>query len=169
MSRIRFSHHPLYRLTLLWQAGSTLFSVLNLVRSQRAAYPSAKLAWDDEASGPHLFCGTRAVPADAIDLQAPSSSETHLLLTSPPLALLFDPLSQRLTRIEVTGEAGSWVAYRGKGLREGRADEEKDAVKTVRRVMGPTYNSGRESGEGEEVLGYPGVAFAVARRADGGE
>ncbi|ORY83569.1 hypothetical protein BCR35DRAFT_303447 [Leucosporidium creatinivorum] len=127
--------------------GYTLFSVLNLVRSQRTAYPSAKLAWDDEA---------------------PSTSEIHLILTSPPLALLFDPLSQRLTRIEVTGEAGSWVAYRGKSLREVRSEEEEDVVKTVRRVMGPTYNSGRESGEGEEVLSYPGVAFAVAQRADGG-
>jgi hypothetical protein len=35
--------------------------------------------------------------------------------------------------------------------------------------MGPTYDSGPESGDGEEVLGYPGVAFSVARRADGGE
>nr|CRX79075.1 hypothetical protein ls5930a1_00122 [Leucosporidium scottii] len=146
--------------------GSTLFSVLNLLRSQRTAYPSAKLVWDDEASSPTLNCGARST--DYIDLQAPSASEIYLILTSPPLALLFEPLSQRLARIEVTGEARSWVAYRGQALREGRGDEEEDVVKTVRRVMGPTYNSGPESGEGEEVLGYPGVAFSVARRADDG-
>lgn len=110
------------------------------------------------------------VAANSNRLQAPSKSDVHLIITSPLLALLFESSTQRLTRIEVTGEAGSWVAYRGKSLKAAGAEEEEDVVKTVRRVMGPTYNSGKASGEeGEEVLSYPGVAFAVERRPGGGE
>lgn len=67
-------------------------------------------------------------------------------------------------------QAGAWVAYRGKSLRESgtaAGDEVDDVVKTVRRVMGPTYSSANGGGEGEEMLSYPGVAFGVVRKAGG--
>lgn len=40
-------------------------------------------------------------------------------------------------------------------------------IKTVRRVMGPTYGAS-ERGE-EMVLSYPGVAFEVVANAQGGQ
>ncbi|CEQ40070.1 SPOSA6832_01637 [Sporobolomyces salmonicolor] len=130
--------------------GSLLFNVLNHIRSHRSVYPAAKLAWDDDS---------------------PSSSPIHLILSSPPLHLTFCPLEQRLCRIEVgSASPGSWVSYRGKRLKDARDDEE-DLVKTVRRVLGPTYGSsqgtGGASGE-KEMLSYPGVAFGVVKDGAGG-
>lgn len=107
-------------------------------------------------------------PADAY-AQAPSTAPIHLVLTTPPLSLLFHPLSQRLTRIEVRDNPGEWVEYHGRSLREGPPEDgEDDVVKTVRRVMGPTYSASAEGGDGEEVLSYPGVAFGV-KPTGGGE
>ncbi|GAA5938563.1 hypothetical protein JCM3775_002159 [Rhodotorula graminis] len=148
-----------------FRLGSALFNVFNHVRSFRSTYPSVKVAWDE---------------------QAPSTSPVHLTLSSPPLHLTFSPLAQRLARIEVLGpEPDAWVSYRGKRLRtssslsgdyagaRGGGDDEDDVVKTVRRVLGPTYGSSRAStgGEGtqgaEEMLSYPGVAFGVVRTGSG--
>ncbi|GAA5888721.1 hypothetical protein JCM5296_000081 [Sporobolomyces johnsonii] len=131
--------------------GSLLFNVLNHIRSYRSVYPAAKLAWDDES---------------------PSLSPIHLILTSPPLHLTFCALEQRLCRIELgSASPGSWVSYRGKRLRDERDDEE-DVVKTVRRVLGPTYGSSQGTGGAvgvkEEMLSYPGVAFGVINDGAGG-
>ncbi|GAA5822921.1 hypothetical protein JCM3770_002176, partial [Rhodotorula araucariae] len=141
-----------------FQLGGLLFNVLNHVRSFRSAYPLAKIAWDDVN---------------------PSSSPVNLTLASPPLHLTFAPLSQRLARIEILGpDPGIWVSYRGKRLRASVADdyaapgEDDDVVKTIRRVLGPTYGSSSQganngvdfsSNAAEEMLGYPGVAFGVVR------
>lgn len=96
--------------------------------------------------------------------QRPSTAPIHLILSTPPLSLLFDPLSQRLTRIEVRESPGDWVEYRGRSLREAAAEDgDGDVVKVVRRVMGPTYSASTDGGEGEEVLSYPGVAFGVVK------
>ncbi|GAA5999256.1 uncharacterized protein JCM10292_001705 [Rhodotorula paludigena] len=132
--------------------GSLLFNVLNHVRSFRSDYPSARTAWDEDS---------------------PSSSPIHLSLTSPPLHLTFSPLSQRLSRIEVQGlDPASTVSYRGECL--GAPGEEDDVVKTLRRVLGPTYGSSTVTsaqngagGAAEEMLSYPGVAFGVTK-AQGG-
>ncbi|BGP33874.1 hypothetical protein JCM10296v2_005680 [Rhodotorula toruloides] len=138
-----------------FQLGGLLFNVLNHVRSCRSSYPSAKLAWDDEN---------------------PSASPIHLTLTTPPLHLTFSPRSQRLTRIEVLGVSpAAWIVYRGKRLSgDDPDDEDEDVVRTVRRIMGPTYGSSKVKGglDGvgraeEEMLSYPGVAFGVVR-SDGG-
>jgi hypothetical protein len=66
--------------------------------------------------------------------------------------------------------AGSWVSYRGKLLRDDRDDRE-DVVRTVRRVLGPTFGSsllnGRDEedqGEEEEMLSYPGVTLGVTEK-----
>lgn len=68
--------------------------------------------------------------------------------------------------------AGAWVSYRGKVLRDDR-EETEDVVRTVRRVLGPTYGSSnaadQASGEGdqvegEEMLSYPGVALGVTEK-----
>ncbi|GAA5906625.1 uncharacterized protein JCM6883_004536 [Sporobolomyces salmoneus] len=154
-----------------FQLGSLLFNVLNHIRSYRQAYPSAKLLWDDEN---------------------PSTAPIHLILSQPPLHLTFSSLSQRLSRIEVNptsflsasrprssdSSAGNWVSYRGKLLRDddrNRDREEKeDVVRTVRRVLGPTYGSssstttttgGQERKEEEkEMLCYPGVALGVTEK-----
>ncbi|GAA5913120.1 hypothetical protein JCM8208_000747 [Rhodotorula glutinis] len=142
-----------------FRLGSALFNVLNHVRSFRSTYPAVKVAWDE---------------------QAPSASPIHLTLSSPPLHLTFSPPSQRLSRIEVLGpDPDTWVSYRGKRLRPSsagdwagaRGDDDSDVVKTVRRVLGPTYGSSSARGEGgkgeEEVLSYPGVAFGVVRTGSG--
>ncbi|BGP50165.1 hypothetical protein JCM10450v2_006076 [Rhodotorula kratochvilovae] len=142
-----------------FQLGSLLFNVLNHVRSYRSAYPSAKVAWDDED---------------------PSPSPVHITLSSPPLHLTFSPLFQRLSRIEVLGiDPASWVSYRGKRLRASSADdyavtgEDEDVVKTIRRVLGPTYGGSKgrtgmgAAADGEEMLSYPGVAFGVVRTGAG--
>ena len=104
------------------------------------------------------------VPSDPLTSpQAPSRSPLLLYLTTPPFSLLFDPPTQRLLRIELTGDkAGEWVSYRGKSLCE---VEGEDVVRRVRRVMGPTYG-GPWEGE-EEMLCYPGVALGVVRGAEG--
>ncbi|GAA5846280.1 hypothetical protein JCM9279_005887 [Rhodotorula babjevae] len=141
-----------------FRLGSALFNVLNHVRSFRSTYPAVKVAWDE---------------------QAPSTSPIHLTLSSPPLHLTFSALSQRLARLEVRGpDPAACVSYRGKRLRadDASSDDDVDVVKTVRRVLGPTYGSssasasarseGAHGGE-EEVLSYPGVAFGVVRTASG--
>jgi hypothetical protein len=53
-------------------------------------------------------------------------------------------------------------------------DEDEDVVRTVRRIMGPTFGSSKAKGgqngtarSEEEMLSYPGVAFVVVR-SDGG-
>ncbi|GAA5825424.1 hypothetical protein JCM11251_006977 [Rhodosporidiobolus azoricus] len=131
--------------------GSMLFNVLNHLRTYRSAYPNAKIAWDDEN---------------------PSTGPLHLILSSPPLHLLFSPLTQRLSRIEVASTTshpspGQWVTYRGRPLQREGDDEEEDTVKVVRRAMGPTYGSSKVEGDEatgggrEEMLSYPGVAFGV--------
>ncbi|BGP26270.1 UPF0183 family protein [Rhodotorula toruloides] len=106
----------------------------------------------------------------------PGSSPINLTLTTPPLHLTFSPLSQRLTRIEVFGVSpAAWVAYRGNRLSgDDPDDEDEDVMRTVRRIMGPTYGSSKMEGDtseaghaGEEMLSYPGVAFGVMR-SDGG-
>lgn len=69
----------------------------------------------------------------------------------------------------------AWVAYREKRLSgDDPDDEDEDVVRTVRRIMGPTYGSSKVKGDmngagraEEEILSYPGVAFRVAR-SDGG-
>lgn len=143
--------------------GSTLFNVLDHLRSYRSTYPSVKVAWDEVVSpfpSPQQQQLTSAP-------QAPSSSPILLSLASPPLSLLFDPPTQRLLRIELNADkAGEWVSYRGKSLRE---SEGEDVVRTVRRVMGPTYGaSGVQLGVGEEeMLSYPGVAFGVVLGSEG--
>jgi hypothetical protein len=149
------------------RVGTTLFNLLNLLRSYRNTYPSVKIAWDKQVRVVVDNAATASKTDARCSSQAPSTSPIHLILSSPPLLLLFDPVSQRLSRIEVSANPGSWVAYRGKTLREGAGEDEEDVLKMVRRVVGPTYNSARDSGEGEEVLSYPGVAFCVARQADG--
>lgn len=91
------------------------------------------------------------------------------------LHLLFEPASQRLCRIEVAGlEPGSRVSYRRKRLQDHSTplvDESNDVVRTVRRVLGPTYGS--ESArppqgqpppateKNEIMLNYPGVAVGI--------
>ncbi|GAA5879924.1 hypothetical protein JCM8547_003703 [Rhodosporidiobolus lusitaniae] len=135
-----------------FQLGTMLFNVLNHVRTYRAAYPHAKVAWDEKD---------------------PSTGPLHLTLLQPPLHLVFSPLTQRLTRLEVVGMSpGSWVSYRGRVLQNEGDEGEEDAVKLVRRAFGPTYGSsrvenraggvgGEKGGREEEMLSYPGVAFGV--------
>ncbi|GAA6020823.1 hypothetical protein JCM11491_004665 [Sporobolomyces phaffii] len=132
--------------------GSLLFNVLNHVRSYRHAYPSATLSWDDDN---------------------PVTTPIYLALSIPPLHLAFDSATQRLSRIQVDPShsptppaalsAGAWVSYRGKTLRHD-GDEPEDVVRTVRRVLGPTYGSSTVSHD-EEMLNYPGVAFGVTANA----
>ncbi|GAA6033789.1 hypothetical protein JCM8097_000341 [Rhodosporidiobolus ruineniae] len=133
-----------------FQLGSMLFNVLNHVRTYRSAYPHAKVAWDEEN---------------------PSTEPLHITLTNPPLHLLFSPLDQRLSRIEVSGlSPGACVSYRGRPLQADGEDDE-DVVKAVRRAFGPTYGSSRAEaqmgGQVEEMLSYPGVAFGVIVGAHG--
>lgn len=60
------------------------------------------------------------------------------------------------------------MSYRGKPLQDDTRDEEHmDAVKTIRRVMGPTYGSGKAADVSEDMLSYPGVAFGVVKAGDG--
>ena len=69
-------------------------------------------------------------------------------------------------------QPGRWVTYRGQSLAVSPhgSDDPQEVVKTIRRVMGPTYSSSREaSGEREEALAYPGVAFAVGASEGGGK
>ncbi len=172
-------------------AGQTLFSLLNLVRSDRASYPSVKVAFDEVVS-PRLSPAWR--PTDSHSAQpsqprartahrypslpqSPSTSPIHLHLSSPSAKLLFNGPTQRLCRIEVHGEhPGRFVNYRGQSLAAPAqgSDDPQEAVKTIRRVMGPTYSSSRGAsgsgaGQEEEVLAYPGVAFEVGVREGGGE
>ncbi|GAA5934325.1 uncharacterized protein JCM15063_004540 [Sporobolomyces koalae] len=130
-----------------FQLGSLLFNVLNHLRSHREEYPSVQVAWDDDN---------------------PGTSPVHLVLSRPPLHLAFDPQSQRLSRIELdsssaitpsSGSAGSWVTYRGKLLRDDRHEPE-DVLRTIRRVLGPTY--GRAAARDDHMLNYPGVALGLA-------
>ncbi|KAM0748079.1 hypothetical protein T439DRAFT_328065 [Meredithblackwellia eburnea MCA 4105] len=136
-----------------FQLGASLFNTLNLLQSYRQVYPSVKVAWDEDA---------------------PSTAPIHLILSTPPVSLLFHPLSQRLTRIEVREHPGDWVEYHGRSLRQDLGqgvtgeDGESDVVKTIRRVMGPTYSASSDNGGGEEVLSYPGVAFGVVKIGNGG-
>ncbi|GAA5984508.1 hypothetical protein JCM5350_004741 [Sporobolomyces pararoseus] len=141
-----------------FQLGSLLFNVLNHLRSYRQSYPSVKLLWDDSN---------------------PATSPIYLILSKPPLHLTFESKSQRLLRIELnpsfttttSSSTGSWVSYRGKLLtsRENDEEDEEDVVRTVRRVLGPTYlpakpsssNDHQEQVEVEEMLSYPGVTIGV--------
>ncbi|SCV73735.1 BQ2448_6165 [Microbotryum intermedium] len=140
--------------------GTTLFDVINLLRSHRSAYSTVHLAWDDKA---------------------PSTSSIYIHLLKPnPLVLLFDALTQRLLRIQLEGQATPTLVYRGKPFTH-RSDESDhhDAKTLIRRLLGPTYSSPSEtSGSGlkgqhagptsttakKTLMAYPGVIFEIEER-----
>ncbi|SCZ88350.1 BZ3500_MvSof-1268-A1-R1_Chr10-2g02928 [Microbotryum saponariae] len=141
--------------------GTTLFDVINLLRSHRSTYPTVHLAWDDKA---------------------PSTSSIHIQLLKPsPLALLFDATTQRLLRIQLEGQATPSLIYRGKPFTHPSEDSDHQDAKTlIRRLLGPTYSSsstetsssglnGQPSAAStstakKTMMTYPGVSFELEER-----
>ncbi|KDE06463.1 hypothetical protein MVLG_03247 [Microbotryum lychnidis-dioicae p1A1 Lamole] len=138
--------------------GTTLFDVINLLRSHRSTYPTVHLAWDDKA---------------------PSTSSIHIQLLKPsPLALRFDAMTQRLLRIQLEGQATPSLIYRGKPFTHPSEDSEHQDAKTlIRRLLGPTYSSpstetsssgpnrhssaASNSTAKKTMMTYPGVSFEL--------
>ncbi|KAK4050958.1 hypothetical protein OIV83_003087 [Microbotryomycetes sp. JL201] len=141
-----------------FKTGSDLFHVINVLRTAPREYPQVNVAWNDET---------------------PTTSDMHLYVSRPPLVLTFEPAFQRLLRIELSNPEPAeatvalthWIQYKGKRFTdagESNMDvDEEDVVKSIRRVMGPTYGSSQASTSGgsRELLAYPGVAFEVERQS----
>jgi hypothetical protein len=139
--------------------GSTLFNVLNLLRSSTSLYPTVNISWDELVSP---LSGSR-VGGLMSYAQAPSEQVILVELIVPPLSLTFASRTQRLVKIQIKDPVGEWVRYKGKTLGGEEEGGGEGVVKRVRRVMGPTF--GEERGDGtereEHFMCYPGVVFGI--------
>lgn len=149
-----------------------------------------KIAWDETVCPSPPPPSSRFLPLSKTNFLSPflltqnyknpSSTPIHLILSSPPLSLQFNSLSQRLIRLEINSNPTEWIKYRGKSLDarggSGEGDGE-EIISVIRRVMGPTYSSsknfsgsgsdrkegGKTEEEEEEILSYPGVVFGIQK------
>ncbi|GAA96947.1 uncharacterized protein L969DRAFT_96839 [Mixia osmundae IAM 14324] len=133
--------------------GDTLWDVLGLLRSERLAFPTVRVVHGE---------------------QKPSVSPIVLILSKPPLRLVFPGSTQRLSLIEVEAP-GDHVIYRAKTLRTERAQSPTSARerlyatrRSLSRLFGPTYAPVPHPGyPNEQLVAYPGAMFGYATPSDG--
>lgn len=108
--------------------------------------------------------GTVAIQADQM---FPTQSDITLQIPSIGVRLLFDPLSQRLSLIDVYDVAASQFEYMNRFiLFDAKNKQNQAALPVVYDIFGPTYGGTIDLSERVYLLRYPGMTLAFNLPSD---
>lgn len=152
---MEFSINPGHSLGPI-ELGSLLWNVLSILRAQQVTFNHVQLSWESEK---------------------PATGFMLLSITSPPIRLLFEGLSQRLLLIEAHEPAShdrpigacpplrQWIHYQNQSLSQAVGPNEPGVtLRVIHRLFGPTYPPSPHIAHPDEVVvSYPGVAFSFTR------